>query len=173
MDPDFKRFSALRFFAGFNLRQLGMIFEKIEARVCRPGQIIIGSALTDPGFQFVIEGSVRIYVTVESQELTLTLLSVGDFFGEASVVEGEAPTALVRAEEPTLIYFLSRKAFMELVETNQTLAARLWEALARSLITRMKNSNATMRAYFGLNKALCENPKFREFYQLCHFGSWS
>jgi CRP/FNR family transcriptional regulator, cyclic AMP receptor protein len=171
MIPDFKRFSALRFFSGLNLRQMGAVFEKIQARLYPQGELIIGQRPPDLGFYFVVSGSVRIFVVVDHQELTLSMLSAGDFFGEASVVEGEAPSAFVRSEEATLIYFLPKDSFFGLIESSPALAAQLWEALARTLIARMKKSNATMRAYFGLNKALCENPKFREFYQLCQFGS--
>jgi CRP/FNR family transcriptional regulator, cyclic AMP receptor protein len=171
MIPDFTRFSALRFFTGFNLRQMGAVFERIEARLYEQGELALGTHQSELGIHYIIDGSVKIYITVEEQELTLGVLTADDFFGEASVVEEQPPSALVRAEEPTLIYFLPKKVFQELVESGTGLSSKLWESLARSLIARMKKSNATMRSYFEVNKALCENPKFREFYQLCQFGS--
>lgn len=171
MVPDFKLFSALGFFSGFSLRQMGAVFERIEARLYEQRELVLGRRNSELGIHFIVKGSVRIYVDVEQQELTLSVLTANDFFGEASVVEDQPPSALVRAEEPTLIYFLPKRAFLELVEAGPGLSSKLWESLARNLIARMKKSNATMRSYFEVNKALCENPKFREFYQLCQFGS--
>ncbi len=172
MVPDFKRFSALPFFTGFNLRQMGAVFERIEARLFEQGELVLGKRESELGIHFIVEGSVWIYVQVEGRELTLSVPAANDFFGEASVVEDLPPSALVRAEEPALIYFLPKKAFLELVDAGGPgLSSKLWESLARSLIARMRKSNATMQSYFEVNKALCENPKFREFYQLCQFGS--
>lgn len=171
MMPDFKRFSAIGMFADFTLRQLTAIFEKIQAKAYGKGEIILQPGSTDLGFYFVIEGTVRIYTMVEEEEVTLGVLYPGEFFGEISVIEGGAPSAIARAEEAALIYFLPRDQFYELAESSTSLAAKLWEALTRIMISRMRKTNATIQQYFGVNKALCKNPKFREFYQLCQFGS--
>ena len=132
---------------------------------------ILDSGSTALGFYFVIEGAVRICTEVDGLEMILSMLYPGDFFGEASVVEGGAPMAEVRAEEATVVYFLPRNEFIQLTEASHTLAARFWEALTRHLIARMKKSNATIQEYFSVNRQLCENPKFRELYRLCQFGS--
>lgn len=171
MMPEFKRFSAISFFADFTLHQLTALFERVHARSFGKGQTVLNSKSTDLGFYFIIEGAVRICIQVDNQEMTLSMLYSGDFFGEVSVVEGGAPQAEVRAEDGTLVYFLPRKDFLELTEASSALAARFWESLSRNLIARMKKSNATIQEYFAVNRQLCENPKFRELYQLCHFGS--
>lgn len=171
MMPDFKRFSAVGLFEGFTLHQLTAIFEKVQAKSFDKGAKILDSTSTDLGFYFVIEGAVRICADVDGQEMILSMLYSGDFFGEASVVEGGAPTAEVHAEEATVAYFLARSDFLQLTEGNSALAARFWESLTRNLIARMKKSNATIQEYFSVNRQLCENPKFRELYRLCQFGS--
>lgn len=170
MMPDFKRFSAIGMFADFNLRQLTTIFEKTESVIFKKSDVILDSKSTRIGLYFVIEGTVKIYSMVEDQELAISVLQPGDSFGEISVVEGGAPSATVRAEEDSVLYFLSQHSFRDLVESNSVLGAKMWESLTRLLISRVKKTNATIQEYFGLNKALCENPKFREFYQLCQFG---
>jgi signal-transduction protein with cAMP-binding, CBS, and nucleotidyltransferase domain len=171
MMPDFKRFSAIGLLQGFSLHQLTGIFDRVQARQFPAGSVILNSASTDLGFYFVIEGAVRIAIQVNEQEIPLSMLYAGDFFGEASVVEGGAPAAEVRAEEDTVVYLLPSKDFFDLTENSPALAARFWEALTRTLITRMKKANATIQEYFSVNRALCENPKFRELYRLCQFGS--
>ena len=171
MMPDFKRFSAVGLFQGFTLHQLTAIFEKVQSKSFGKGAKILDSTSTDLGFYFVIEGAVRISALVDGQEMILSMLYAGDFFGEASVVEGGAPMAEVHAEEATVAYFLARTDFLQLTEGNSALAARFWESLTRNLIARMKKSNATIQEYFSVNRQLCENPKFRELYRLCQFGS--
>ena len=171
MMPDFKRFSAISLFQGFSLHQLTGIFERVRAKQFPKGSVILNSTSSELGFYFVIEGAVRIATEVNAQEITLSMLYAGDFFGEGSVVEGGAPSAEVRAEEDTTVYILPSKDFFELTEGSAALAARFWEALARTLISRMKRTNATIQEYFAVNRALCENPKFRELYRLCQFGS--
>lgn len=171
MTPDFKRFSAVGLFSGFTLHQLTAIFEHVQARSFPKGQRILDAGSSDLGFYFVIEGAVRISIQVDDQEMILSMLYAGDFFGEASVVEGGAPGAEVRAEEATVVYFLPRHDFLQLTESSSQLAARFWESLSRNLIARMRKSNATIQEYFSVNRQLCENPKFRELYRLCQFGN--
>jgi len=171
MTPDFKRFSAISMFSDFTLRQLTPIFDKIQAFSYAAGEIILQPGSTRIGLYFVIDGLARIYTNVEDQEITLAAIHPGDFFGEISVVENRPPSAFARAEEETLIYFLSQKDFQDLTAEGSTLAAKIWEALVRVVITRLTKSNGMVLQYFHMNKALCENPKFREFYQLCQFGN--
>ena len=171
MTPDFKQFAGLSLFNGLSQQQLMAIFERVQARSFAREAKILDSNSTELGFYFVIEGAVRILIVVDGQEMTLSMLYPGDFFGEASVVEGGAPTAEVRADDATVVYFLPRQEFLQLMESSSQLAAHFWESLSRSLITRMKKSNATIQEYFSVNRQLCENPKFRELYRLCQFGS--
>lgn len=170
MKPDFNRFSAIGMFADFNLRQLTTIFEKTESLNFKKGEMILDPGSTRIGLYFVIGGTVKIFTVVEDQEVPIGALPQGESFGEISVVEGGTPSAMVRAEEDSILYFLSRQSFRDLVESNSVLGSKMWEALTRLLIARVKKTNATIQEYFGVNKALCENPKFREFYQLCQFG---
>lgn len=170
MVPDFKLFSAIGMFADFNLRQLTTIFEKTESLSFKKGETILDPASKQIGLYWVIAGAVRVYTVVDQKELTISVLQPGESLGEISVVEGGAPSAIVRADEDSVLYFLSRQAFEDLVESNSVLGSRMWQALTRLLIARVRKTNATMQEYFEVNKALCENPKFREFYQLCHFG---
>lgn len=171
MTPDFKRFSAIALFEGFSLHQLTALFERVQAKSFPAGSRILDPGSSELGFYFVVEGAVRICIQVDGQEMILSMLYPGDFFGETSVVEGGAPTAEVHAEEATVVYFLPRQDFRQLTEGSSQLAARFWESLSRNLITRMKKSNATIQEYFSVNRQLCENPKFRELYRLCQFGN--
>src|SRR4026207_1537478 len=129
MQPDFKRFSAHKLFEGLTLHQLTSIFDRLLAKEFKKGDSILNAQTTDLGFHLVIEGFVRIYSKVNDQEMTLTMLEPGDFFGEVSVVEGGTPSAEVRAEEDTVLYLLPRKDFFELAESSTALAAQLWESL--------------------------------------------
>jgi len=158
-------------FQDFTVQQLNPIFEKIQAFSFPAKQLILQPGSQQIGFYFVIEGSARISVHVEDQEITLALVYPGDFFGEVSAIEGGAPSAFARAEEPTTIYFLSRENFHELTTDNPAISAKMWESLTRIMISRMKRTTGLVQQYFQMNKALCENPKFREFYQLCQLGS--
>src|SRR4051812_18540332 len=106
MMPDLKRFSAISLFQRFTVDQLTAVFDRVQAKTCPAGGKILDSSSTDLGLYFVIQGSVRITIQVDSQEMTLSMLYPGDFFGEASVVEGGAPGANVIAEESTTLYLL-------------------------------------------------------------------
>lgn len=171
MVADFKRFCCIGLFSGLNLHQLTTIFDRIQAIRVAKSETVLDSTSKQIGLYFVIEGMVRVAYEVDRLDMPVTVLNPGDSFGEISMIEGGIPSARVQAEEDSLLYFLPRQSFFDLVQSDPTLGATLWEALARMLVGRVRRTNDTVRQYFGVNKALCENPKFREFYRLCQFGS--
>jgi hypothetical protein len=47
-------------------------------------------------------------------------------------------------------------------------AAKFWRAIAMDLRRRLLETNEVVRNYFEVNRALIENPVFRESYALCN-----
>jgi hypothetical protein len=47
-------------------------------------------------------------------------------------------------------------------------AAKFWHAVAVALRRRLLQTNDVVRSYFEVNRALVENPTFREAYAMCN-----
>ena len=126
---------------------------------------IIGGALF-----IIVTGKVRIHLKFDNETIELAKLGPGDFVGEMSLIDDHAAAATVEAEEPTEVLILSRDDFKALLSNNTELSAKLWESLARNLNEKIRKTDALVKAYYGLNKALCHDPQFREFFTMCNFN---
>ena len=84
---------------------------------------------------YVIErGKVRICVrTTQGQELTLTELGRGDFFGEMALLDGQRRSADAVVAEDARLAVLSREHFLSFVRSSPNVTLELLTALANRL----------------------------------------
>ena len=120
-----------------------------NTRLFRQGDI--GDAM------YLIEsGRVRISIhDDDEQELTLTELAQGDFFGEMSIIDGRQRSADAHVIEDARLAVLSRDAFLSFVRTNPDVALEMLSALTdrlrrtdellRSRVSRNVNEEAEAR----------------------------
>jgi len=80
------------------------------------------------------QGKVRIYVRAkDGNEVTLTELHEGDFFGEMALLDGKPRSADARVSEDARLAVLSREHFLSFVQSNPNVALEMLTALANRL----------------------------------------
>jgi small-conductance mechanosensitive channel/CRP-like cAMP-binding protein len=122
----------------------------------------------EPGESMFIITEGRVKVTVQaagSKPVHIRDLTMGDYFGEMSLMTGEPRSATVTAEAETRVLEVSRPAFRAILEEQPDLVERLGEDLQRRLIEReeavegaeksRQDQNpadllSSMREFFGL-----------------------
>ncbi len=140
-----RRDLALRYVNLFDLlpatlhRQLA---ERSHVRLYAPGETIIRQG--EPGSELfvVLEGEVTILVSAgERTSAEVARLAKGEFFGEMSLMTGQARTATVRAAEPTEVLVVPHEPFKDLLGGRPELIERLSLMLAqRKLELEQRNS---------------------------------
>lgn len=101
-----------------------------------------------PGRMIVQEGSLAsdLYVILSGQASvsrdvrTIRRLDTGDFFGEIAVLDGGPRSATIVADSRLLAFRLSRPAFLRLLRTHRSIAAKLLRAMATRLRTAERAS---------------------------------
>jgi len=78
-------------------------------------------------------------------------------------------SATVQATTDTTTFRMSRDDFKRITSERTEICSKLWESIARSLITRIRKTGELVKMYYGLNKALCENEEFRQLYTSWNF----
>jgi len=128
MTPDELR--AVPLFAGVSpagLERLAVSGTEIN---CEPGTVLVVPGDAGSGMYVVLEGSVR----VEMRGGLHVALGEGNFFGEAALL---APTAVrgarVRAATAARCLSVPRDDFLELVESEPSLALEMLRELARRM----------------------------------------
>ena len=83
---------------------------------------------------FIKSGTVKITrVNEEGKEVILALLGYGEFFGEMALLDGEARSANVLAQEKCSIIIIHKNDFMELLKNSSKISFSLMGELAKRL----------------------------------------
>lgn len=100
----------------------------------------------DPGdaLYAVRRGQIRIATGTDAgRRLTLNLLGSGDVFGEVALLDGRSRTADAVATEPTELFMVRRRDFVDLISQRPNVAVRIIELLCeriRWMSDRMEES---------------------------------
>jgi CRP/FNR family cyclic AMP-dependent transcriptional regulator len=167
VDDDILKDVAL--FSNLEDRQLTLIKGLLREAQYSPGTRIIEEGTVGVSVFIIVSGKVKIYLSFGEEQIELTKLGPGEFFGEMSLIDDHAAVATVEAEEPTSVVTLTRADFKALLSSSTEISEKLWESLARDLNSKIRKTDDLVRMFYGLNKALCEDPKFREFFSAWNF----
>lgn len=114
----------------------------------------------------LIEGKIKVYRNMGTHQILLTTLEPPETFGEISIIDGNPTSASVDAETDVICLTLSRDDFYELISAAWPLQAKVMKNLLKTLCQRLRTTTNQVQDYFAINKALCENESFRNFYKL-------
>jgi len=104
-------------FTDFSISDLLALIMGLNLLTFQPGEIVIAEG--EPGASLLVlaNGRVRVFVRNDvGHQVQLRTLEAGEFFGEISILTGQARTATVTAAEPCEILELDRKTLGEIGE---------------------------------------------------------
>jgi len=131
-DPERKLVSA-SLFGALPSDSQETIADQLIRHTLTPGVPIVVEGEIGSSMFMIAEGSVSVTVRQGERALRVATLSTGDFFGESSLLMGEARTATVSALTTGLCFELRREAVADLLESRPELVATLTQALERRL----------------------------------------
>jgi CRP/FNR family transcriptional regulator, cyclic AMP receptor protein len=101
-------------------------------------QVILIEEEKGDSFFIIDEGSVKVTrLSEDGREAILAFLYEGDFFGELSLLDGEARSANVIAMEKTIVNSINRNDFLDMLEKHPSISI----ALLRELAQRLRRSD--------------------------------
>lgn len=153
-------------FAGLDQDELGSLAAALVTTEFQPGQLILEEGQPNRALHIVAEGRVRVSRKAEEGDVILCDLGAGRTFGELSILEEGVASATLRAIPRTEILSLSLADLDRILREAPATAAKFWRAIALDLRQRLLQTNEVVRTYFEVNRALVENPTFREAYAL-------
>lgn len=118
-------------FDGCTRTDLSRIAALSEERIYQEGQVIVKAG--DPGnaFYVITNGKVKVVTGKAPSGKMEAELGRGEFFGELSLLDGDARTRTVVAETPLETVRIERTAFRKLLRKEPDLAIRLLEGMAK------------------------------------------
>lgn len=110
---------------------LTKISTKMVSREYEKGQIILLEESMGETFFIITRGTVKVTrLSDDGREVILAMLGESDFFGEMSLLDGEGRSANIVVNENAEVMTLSRRDFLECLESYPKIAIALLEELA-------------------------------------------
>ncbi len=128
----------IKILAQLDANQLERFIEFIELLAVEPAAVIVREGSPGDAMFLVLEGEVRARIIVDKKESLLTTLSVGDFFGEISLLDQGPRSADVVANEESLLLKISVPAFEKMKKEAPDVALPFMFNISRSVVTRMR-----------------------------------
>lgn len=165
-DNDFLRNVSL--FLEFDAEELDHLRGSLHATRFQPGDVILQEGNANRALHIVRSGRIRVSRTVHDHDVSLCDLVGGQTFGELSIIEDGVASASLKAVTETEVLSISMDDLAAFLRARPNAAAKFWREIALDLRRRLIQTNDVVRSYFEVNRALIENPTFREAYAMCN-----
>jgi CRP/FNR family cyclic AMP-dependent transcriptional regulator len=155
-------------FVEFNPAELQALHSALVGSEYASGDSILEEGNANRALHILKSGRVRVTRQVNGAEVSLCDLVEGQTFGELSIIEDGVASATLRAVVPTEVLSVPMHPLAAFLREHPAAAAKFWRAIALDLRRRLLQTNDVVRSYFEINRALVENPTFREAYAMCN-----
>lgn len=155
-------------FAEFVPDELEALRRSMIASHFAPGDVILEEGNANRALHILKNGRIRVTRHVQDREVPLCDLIEGQTFGELSIIEDGVASASLRAVTEAEILSMPMQDLASFLRAHPVAAGNFWRAIAVDLRRRLLQTNDVVRSYFEINRALIENPKFREAYAMCN-----
>ena len=161
----YERITSVPIFAPLSEKEAQTLADAAETRIFAPGEPIVQQGERG-GLMFIIHrGSVDVYLEEKGENILITTLREGDFFGEMGLFTGESRVASVIAHDETEVLQIGKSTLKPIFENNPNLVQKLSEFIEerRTEITqddvkeektvRKKDKNVvkSIRKWFGMD----------------------
>lgn len=138
-------------FAGLSDAQLYSLFRTLQKVTYEKDEVIFKQGEPSSHIYIVKSGAVKLYLEAEAINLELVEFTVGDCFGETSLIGIQPQTANAIAVEKTDLIVLSSKALLSLYNTDKDAYIMIILNIAREVSRRLHKTDDILLHYV-LNK---------------------
>jgi CRP-like cAMP-binding protein len=129
-----KHLSQVDLFKDLTVEQLNEIARIVSDREYKKGQLIFSEGDDGVGFYMVIRGRVKVFkVSPDGKEQIMHIFGQGQPFAEVPVFEGSRYPANAAAMEKCRLFFFPKKAFVNLIHENPSLAMNMLASMSQRL----------------------------------------
>ncbi len=134
--------STVPLFSRLNEEQLEYVARLLRRRTFKERDIIVRRDTPGDALYILLSGRVKVAYLDHEDETIIAVMRAGDFFGELSVIDGEARSADVVALDTTEVLILSATDFHECLQAVPAIALSLLQQLA----LRVRRDSGMIRA---------------------------
>lgn len=139
LDP--RSLRRIKILASMTDEQLERFVQFMELEKVPQWAVIVKQGDRGDSMFFILEGELRVRISVMGKETILATLSVGEFFGDISLFDQGPRSADVVANTDSLLVKISAAAFDELSRESPETATPFLRAIGRTLTARIRADN--------------------------------
>ena len=144
-DSDEFPFGQLDVLCNFTSSDLATIKPMLERRTFATGELVFREGDSSAEMFIIVHGSASVRINLDAgRETRLITFSPGTLFGEIALLDQEARSASVKADEHLVCYVLTRDTFAQLSVQHSDIAIKLITNLGRELSSRLRRANRTI-----------------------------
>jgi len=133
-------------FKELSKESLEKISEKIQMNTLAKDHIIIKKGSAGARLYLIKSGSARVVAESEYEDFTIATIPSGKCFGEMSLLTGEPCCATVKTNEDSLLYFITKNDFDEIISENPQINKYFIKLLAER-IEKQNVKNIDLKEY--------------------------
>jgi len=139
-------FDQLDVLSGMSENELAILKSALSRRVYRKGEVVFEEGDESKELYIVSMGSAsaRLRLPGTQRQTRLITFSPGTVFGELALLDQEARSATVEADEDMVCYVLDRASFDKLTSDDPSIAIKLLTNLGRELASHLRRANRTI-----------------------------
>lgn len=124
-------------FSGLTEHELNALSKVAVKKVVPKNTILFTEGDSSDSLYVICKGKIKVTITDNAgNEVILSILDSGDYFGEMSLIDSEPRSATVVSKEPTELLVFAKKDFMEIFSSNP-----IAFNLLKGLLKRIREAN--------------------------------
>jgi len=131
----------VKILGGMSEEQLQRFVDFMEVERIPQWSVVVKQGDRGDTMFLILEGELRVRITVSGKETILTTLGVGDFFGDISLFDHGPRSADVVANADSLLVKITADAFDRLAKAAPDLATPFLRAIGQTLSARIRADN--------------------------------
>jgi small-conductance mechanosensitive channel/CRP-like cAMP-binding protein len=134
-------------FGGLTPELQRALADQLELAPYATGEAVTREGDRDDGLFIIVDGDAVVRIGLNASQREVARLGAGQFFGEMSLMTGEARTATVIAATDLVCYRMSKAAFQQVLEKTPQIADQVAEVLAmrKSALTAARDERESDR----------------------------
>lgn len=140
-EVDARQLRRVKMLATLSEEQLERFATFVEVQTMAPFSVVVKQGEPGDAMYFILDGELRVRMTVASKEAVLATLSTGDMFGDIALFDHGPRSADVVANTRCLLVRFSAEAFDRLAASAPDLATPLLRAIGKTLTARIRADN--------------------------------
>jgi len=141
----------MKIFSNLSDEQIETLHSLLDEKSYLQGDNIYDNDSVREGFYILKSGSIELYREINNKNVQITIISSGEFMGEAVFLNNEPHSVSARANSDVLVLLLDNNSIKELEEKHVELYYVILKSIAKIIHKRLTGSNTKMIHLTGRN----------------------